>query len=215
MRAMDLKQVDRMFRVLPKEERYYAYFAQLVESVVEGCEYLCRFLREGADPVATVAQLKGAERRADDLTREIMIQLNKSFVTPIDREDIFALATALDDILGNAYSAASFAEATRFERPDEPLTGLADLLLQCARELEAAIVHLNDRDGIGAHTTTVHRLESEADERYIAALRALFAGSPDPLRVVRLKDLYARIESAIDRCKDAANILDGILLKNR
>jgi predicted phosphate transport protein (TIGR00153 family) len=212
---MDLKRVDRMFRVLPKEERYYAYFDQLVATVVEGCEYLCRFLGESADPVATVAQLKGAERRGDDLTREIMVQLNKSFVTPIDREDIFALATALDDILDDAYGAASFAEATGFSRPDEHLSGLADLLLHCARELHAAIEHLNDRDGIGEHSATVHRLESEADERYVASLRALYAGSPDPVRVVRLTDLYGRIEKAIDRCEDAANILDGIVLKNR
>jgi predicted phosphate transport protein (TIGR00153 family) len=212
---MDLKHVVRMLRVLPKAERYYVYFDQLIGSVVEGCEYLCRFLREGSDPVATVAQLKGAERRGDDLTREIMVQLNRSFVTPIDREDIFALATALDDILDAAYGAASFAEATGFERPDEHLNVLADLLLQCARELDAAIEHLNDGNGIGAHSSAVHRIEAEADERYIASLRALFAGSPAPLRVVRLKDLYERIEGAIDRCGDAANILDGIVLKNR
>jgi uncharacterized protein Yka (UPF0111/DUF47 family) len=87
--------------------------------------------------------------------------------------------------------------------------------LQCVRELAEAVEHLNTRDGIGAHTSAVHRLESEADERYVASLRALFAGTPDPIRVVRLKDLYARIESAIDRCEEAANILDGIVLKNR
>src|SRR5438874_12480485 len=86
IQAMDLKRVDKVFRVLPSEDRYYAYFDQLVGAVVEGCELLCRFLSEGTDPVATVAQLKAAERRGDDLTREIIVQLTKSFVTPIDRE---------------------------------------------------------------------------------------------------------------------------------
>lgn len=211
---MDLKRVDKVFRVLPKEERYYTYFDQLVSAVVEGCELLVRFLAEGSDPVATVAQLKAAERRGDDLTREIMTQLNKSFVTPIDREDIQALAAALDDILDHAYGAAAFAEATALGEADDHLRAFAEMLLRCARELDAAIEHLNDRDGIGAHSAAVHRTESEADERYTASLRALFAGSPDPLRVVRLKDLYARLEEAIDRCEDAANILDNIVLKN-
>jgi len=212
---MDLKHVDKMFRVLPKEERYYEYFDQLVGAVVEGSEYLCRFLREGVDPVAVVAQLKGAERRGEDLLREITVQLNKSFVTPIDREDIVALATTLDFIVDSTYRVASFAEATGFERPDEHLNGLADLLLHCVRELAQAVEHLNTREGIGAHTAAVHRLVSEANERYVASLRALFAHASDPIRVVRLKDLYVQIASAVERCKDAANILDGIVLKNR
>ena len=214
MGPMDLKRVDKVFRVLPKEERYYELFDQLVRAVVEGCENLHRFFSENVDPVASVAVTKAAERRGDDLTREILVQLLKSFVTPIDREDIHGLAKALDDILDDAYSAVSFAEATGLHEPDEHLRFLAETLLQCVRALDAAIEHLNDRNGITEHCARVHHLESEADQRYIGALRALFAGDPDPLRVVRLKELYALLESAIDRCKDAANILNTIVLKN-
>jgi predicted phosphate transport protein (TIGR00153 family) len=211
---MDLKRVDKVFRVLPKEERYYELFDQLVEAVVDGCEGLNEFFTGNVDPVASVAAIKGAEARGDDATREILTSLTRSFVTPIDREDIHALATALDDILDAAYGAASFAEASGLDERDEHLLSLSDALVQSVRALDAAIEHLNDQNGISAHCATVHHLEAEADKRYVAALRALFAGQPDPLRVVRLKELYGQLECAIDRCNDAANILKTIVLKN-
>jgi predicted phosphate transport protein (TIGR00153 family) len=214
MPPMDLKRVDKVFRVLPKEERYYELFDQLVGAVVEGCDGLHAYFSANVDAVASVAAIKAAERRGDDVTREILVSLNRSFVTPIDREDIQGLAKALDDILDDAYEAASFAEATGLSEHDEHLRFLADALEKCARALAGAIEHLNDRNGITEHCATVYHLEAEADMRYVAALRALFSGQPDPLRVVRLKDLYARIEGAIDRCNDAANILKSIVLKN-
>src|SRR5690349_21588572 len=138
---MDLKRVDRVFRILPKEERYYELFDQLAGAVVGGSELLVAGLAEGADLPKTVEALKAVERKGDDLTREIMARLQKSFVTPIDREDIFALSKALDDILDNTYSALSFAEISG-ARSDGHLRALADSLVACTRELHSSIVHL-------------------------------------------------------------------------
>lgn len=211
---MDLKRVDRVFRILPKEEKYYELFDVLVGAVVEGCELLeAYFAREGGE-APSVEALKAIERRGDETTREIMARLQKSFVTPIDRDDMHALATALDDILDAAYASASFAEDSALGAPDEHLVALSRTLLACVREIYDAVEHLNDRDGIGDHCAAVHRLETEADERYRAAVRDLFAGSPDPLRVIRLKELYERIEEAVDRSEDVANILETIVIKN-
>lgn len=211
---MDLKRVDRVFRILPKEEKYYELFDILVGAVVEGCELLEAYFGDGPEERPSVEALKAVERRGDETTREIMSRLQKSFVTPIDREDIDALAKALDDVLDDAYAAASFAEVAGLNGTNEHLKALTHSLLTTVRELYDAVEHLNDRDGIGEHCATVHRLESEADEQYKEALRALFSGTPDPMRVIRLKELYDRIEGAIDRCEDVANILDTIVIKN-
>jgi uncharacterized protein len=211
---MDLKGVDRVFRILPKEEKYYELFDVLVGAVVEGCELLEAYFREGRDETPSVEALKAIERRGDETTREIVARLQKSFVTPIDREDIHALAKALDDILDDAYAAASFAETTRLGAANEHLRALCRSLLTCVREIYDAVEHLNDRDGIGEHCAAVHRIESEADEQFRLALRDLFSGSPDPLQVIRLKELYERIEGAIDRSEDVANILETIVIKN-
>jgi len=211
---MDLKSVDKVFRILPKEEKYYELFDVLVGAVVEGCELLAAYFGDGAAETPSVEALKAIEHRGDETTHEIMTRLQKSFVTPIDREDIDALAKALDDVLDGAYAAANFAEATGFEGTDEHLTALCHSLLTCARELYDAVEHLNDRDGIGEHCATVHRVESEADAQFKVAMRALFSGSPDPLQVIRLKELYERIEGAVDRSEDVANILETIVIKN-
>ena len=210
---MDLKRVDRVFRILPKEERYYELFDQLAGAVVEGSELLVAGLAEGADLPKTVESLKAVERKGDDLTREIMARLQKSFVTPIDREDIFALSKALDDILDDTYSALSFAEISG-ARSDEHLRALAGSLVACARELHSSIDHLNDRNGISDHCARIHQIETRADGEYRDALRALFSGSPDPVDVVRRKELYQGIESAVDGCEDAANVLETIVVKN-
>jgi predicted phosphate transport protein (TIGR00153 family) len=214
MAAMDLKRVDRMFRILPKEERYYVLFDELVAAVLEGCELLVEAFADGADLPGVAASLKEVERRGDATTREIKTRLQKSFVTPIDREDIDALAGSLDDILDDAYAAVSFADVTGLAESDAPLQELCALLLASAKELRGAVEHLNDRDGISEHCETVHRLETDADDRFKAALRQLFAGASDPLRVIRLKELYERVEGAVDRTEQVANILETIVVKN-
>lgn len=211
---MDLKRVDRVFRILPKEEQYYKLFDSLVCSVVEGCELLTRHFADGADRASLVETIKAVERKGDDATREIMMRLQRSLVTPIDREDIQALATHLDDVLDEAYVAASFADVSGLADSNVHLQALSASLLACSRELAAAVEHLNNRDGISAHCSTVHELESTADDQYRTAMRALFAGAPDPIAVIRLKELYDRIEAGIDRCEDVANILEDIVAKN-
>lgn len=211
---MDLKRVDKVFRILPKEEKYYELFDVLVGAVVEGCELLDAYFGDAGGEAPSVEALKAIERRGDETTHEIMSRLQKSFVTPIDREDIQALAKALDDILDDAYAAASFAEVTALGAANEHLRALCRSLLACVREIYDAVEHLNDRDGIGAHCAAVHRVESEANEQFKAAMRDLFAGSPDPVQVIRLKELYERIEGAIDRSEDVATILESIVVKN-
>lgn len=211
---MDLKRVDRVFRILPKEERYYELFNTLVGAVVRGCDLLAQLFAESGDWSARVAELKTVEHAGDDATREIMALLQKSFVTPIDREDIDALATALDDILDGAYTAASFAELSSLPSSNDALRALSTSLAACAHEVSSAVEHLNDQDGISGHCASIHRLETEADAQYREAIRNLFSGSASPVDVIRLKELYECIEGSIDRCEDVANILERIVIKN-
>lgn len=214
MDLKDLKRVDRVFRILPKEERYYELFDDLVAAAVEACEIAASAFEKNADLSGAAHRLKEVERRADAMTCEIMARLQKSFVTPIDREDIHALARALDDVVDETFAAVSFADVTGLGAADAHLVGMCELLVGSIRETRGAIEHLNDRDGISEHCKTIHQLETEADDRYRAALRELFSGETDPLRVIRLKEVYERVENAVDRCEDIANILEAIVIKN-
>jgi predicted phosphate transport protein (TIGR00153 family) len=169
-----------------------------------------------ADVVALPAcqqELKDLEHQGDEITHEIVLTLNRTFVTPFDHEDIYALASGLDDILDYIEEVADTANLYGITTIPEPARELARLLAQAVAQLEQAIGKLESGKGIDEHSAEVHRLEDVGDSTSRRAIAELFR-SQQPLEVIKLKDLYGLLEDALDRCETVANVLEGIATKN-
>jgi uncharacterized protein Yka (UPF0111/DUF47 family) len=176
------------------------------------------FLEQGladATNLSTLQQeIKNLEHQGDELTYEIVSTLNRTFVTPFDHEDIYALAAGLDDILDYIEEIADTTNLYGITTIPEPARELARLLVQAVEQLEQAIGKLESRKGGEEHGTEIHRLEDVGDSTARHAIAELFSGHLPPLEVIKLKDLYVLLEDALDRCEQVANVLEGIVVKN-
>ncbi len=159
-------------------------------------------------------KIKDLEHQGDELTYEIVSTLNRTFVTPFDHEDIYALASGLDDILDYIEEVADTANLYGITTIPEPARELARLLAQAVAHLEQAIGKLESGKGMDEHSAEVHRLEDVGDSTSRHAIAELFSGQRQPLEVIKLKDLYDLLENALDRCETVANVLEGIATKN-
>jgi len=154
------------------------------------------------------------EQDGDRITHDIIQRVNQTFVTPIDREDIFALASALDDIVDFTEEVADFLGLYKIEAPMTQAQGLASILLQAARQISEAMPRLRGFKDLSQYTTEIHRLENDGDRVVREGMAALFDRGIDPMVVIRWKDIYERLEAAIDATEKVANILAGIIIKN-
>ena len=204
-----------LFNFLPKEEQYFSTFTQMTSTIFDASRVLKDMLSDqGADYAGYLVQLKELEHRCDELTHAVSMRLNKSFITPFDREDIYLLSSALDDVVdlmddaGRAMVMYGVAEATPHARQ------FADVIQRMAVQLHEAVSTLSRPNGITPRLVEMHRLENEGDEIYHAALAELFRGAPDPLHVIKWKDIYEKLEATIDRCETVANIIESITIKH-
>ena len=156
-----------------------------------------------------------AEQEGDRVTHEIIKRLNSTFVTPIDREDIYGLATQLDDIVDYIEEVADFLGLYRIEAPMEQAQELAAILSQASRAVAGAIPRLRSFRDIHHYTVEINRLENDGDRVVRQALASLFERGIDPMMVIRWKDIFERLEDAIDSTETAVNIMAGIIIKNR
>jgi uncharacterized protein len=155
------------------------------------------------------------EQEGDRITHDIIQRLNQTFVTPIDREDIYALASQLDDIVDYIEEAADFLGLYRIEAPMAQAQELGRILREACRAVADAIPRLRGFQDVRHYTVEINRLENDGDRVIRAALAALFDdGGIDPMLVIRWKDIYERLEAAIDATETTANIIEGILIKN-
>jgi predicted phosphate transport protein (TIGR00153 family) len=171
-------------------------------------------LTDGADLVSYQREIKNLEHQGDGITQEIVLTLNRTFVTPFDHEDIYALASGLDDILDYIEEVADTANLYRITIIPQPARELASLLARAVAELDQAIGKLESGRGIEEHSAEVHRLEDTGDSTSRRAIAELFHNQHSPLEVIKLKDLYGLLEDALDRCETVANVLEGIATKN-
>ena len=155
-----------------------------------------------------------AEQEGDRITHDIIKRLNQTFVTPIDREDIYGLASALDDVVDFTEEAADFLILYKVEAPMEQSVRLAEVLLQACRQIAEAMPRMRGFKDISHYTVEVNRLENDGDRISREAMAALFDDGIDPMVVIRWKDIYERLEQAIDATERVANILEGIVIKN-
>jgi len=200
--------------LVPRERRFYDLFEQQAASIVAASEILRRVLANGCDREALRAEIKEWEHRGDEVTHEIVRTLNRTFVTPFDREDIYALSSGLDDILDYVDEVATTIVLYRIATIPEAARRMGDLVLDAAREVQQAVGKLERQTGLEPHWIEIHRIENVGDTVSREAIADLFDGTVPPLEVVKLKDLYGLLESGLDRCEDVANVIESITIKN-
>jgi uncharacterized protein Yka (UPF0111/DUF47 family) len=204
----------RVPSLIPRERRFYELFEQQAAVIVRSADLLERAFADVANLPARQREIKDLEHQGDELTHEIVRTLNRTFVTPFDHEDIYALASGLDDILDYIEEVADTTNLYGITTIPEPARELAGLLAQAVVQLEQAIGKLESGKEGDEHGVEVHRLEDVGDSTSRRAIAELFSGQHLPLEVIKLKDLYGLLEDALDRCETVANVLEGITTKN-
>jgi len=202
------------FRLIPREEKFFADFITLADRIVSGATLLERML--ASDPPAwdTALQIKQIESECDALTHNIIQRLNSTFVTPIDREDIHALAKSLDDVMDAIDAAAAVTRRYRMAQLRYGARELASLTWQSAMQVKVAVEALEKRKEVHQLAVEVNRLENAADDVHDEALRRLFDEERDALTVIKWKEVLDLLEQATDRCEDCANVLEGVVVKH-
>ena len=198
----------------PKEREFYDLFEEAAANVVRAAELLDRMLREWPESAPLAREVLIAEQEGDRITHDIIQRLNQTFVTPLDREDIIALASALDDIVDYTEEVADFLGLYRIEAPMDQSLQLASVLLQACRQVAQALPRLRTLGDISHFTVEIHRLENDGDRIVREALASLFERGIDPMMVIRWKDIFERLEEAIDATETVANVLQNIVIKN-
>jgi predicted phosphate transport protein (TIGR00153 family) len=199
----------------PREREFFDLFEEAGANIVRASELLERMLGQWPDGAELAREVVVCEQEGDRITHDIIQRLNSTFVTPIDREDIYALASALDDVVDFVEEVSDFLTLYRIEAPMDQATELARILSQSSRAIADAIPRLRTFRDIHHYTVEVNRLENDGDRVVRQALASLFERGIDPMLVIRWKDIFERLEDGIDATETVANILEGIVIKNR
>ena len=206
-------QLSKLFA--PKEREFFDLFEEAGANIVRGAELLERMIAEWPDNAELGRDVLVCEQEGDRITHDIIQRLNSTFVTPFDREDIYGLASALDDIIDFIEEVADFLSLYRIEAPMDKATEMARILHQATRAVAGAIPRLRTFKDIHHYTVEINRLENDGDRVLREALASLFERGIDPMLVIRWKDIFERLEDGIDAAETVANILEGIVIKNQ
>jgi len=197
-----------------RDTQYFDLFEAAATNVVRAAELLEQMLAGWPETQSLARDILVCEQDGDRITHDIIQRLNQTFVTPIDREDILELASALDDIADFTEEVADFLGLYKIEAPMDQALRLAEILVYATRQIAQAMPRLREFGDISHFTIEIHRLENDGDRVTREAIAALFDHGIDPMTVIRWKDIYERLESAIDATEQTANILGGIVIKN-
>ena len=200
---------------LPKEDQYFDLFNQMTVYISDAARELRDMLNDKNPDFAGYAQrIKGLEHACDELTHSVSTRLNKSFITPFDREDIYMMSSALDDIVDLIDDASRAIVIFDVREITDHARDLADVIGRMADQLKEIVGTLQRPKNITPRLVEIHRLENEGDDIYHAAIADLFHDSPDPLTVIKWKEIYEKLEAAIDRCENVANIIESVIIKH-
>jgi predicted phosphate transport protein (TIGR00153 family) len=202
--------------LIPREDKFYRLFEQAAANVLRGAQLLNDLLTNFTDVAAKVKMIQSAEHEGDTLTHEIFEQLNRSFVTPLDREDIAAIAKALDDVLDYIEASADAFQLYDIDEPTSASIELGTLILQAAEQVYKAILtmrHRKQAKQTREAVVEINRIENLADQVYRGAMSSLFRQA-DAVRIIKWKQVYDYLEQATDLCEDVGDVLQGVLLKN-
>lgn len=201
-------------RILPRDEKFYDMFTELAKRLTGSANLLHELFQSPADLDSKVSQIKGLEHEADNITHDIIDRIDRTFVTPFDREDIHELASELDDVIDLIDGAARRAQIFRIHRTRPPAVVLSEVLARAGTMVEEGVRDMKNAKHVYAVSEKLKVLEEEGDAVYHQAMGALFAEGSDALEVIKWKDLYDKVEDALDRCEDVGNVLQSIALKN-
>jgi uncharacterized protein len=202
------------FRLIPREEKFYKDFQALADELKKGAALLEEMLAPDRPVWDKAEEIKEVEHKCDFLTHEVIQRLNRTFVTPIDREDIHALARSLDDVMDAIDASAALIRLYRLDSVRYGARELAHIVSVSTHQLRLALDALEHHTGIITHAVEINRLENEADRTHQQAVSRLFDDERDPLLVMKWKETLDFLEDATDRCEDVANVLEGVVVKH-
>ena len=199
---------------LPKERVFFDLFEEAAANIHKSAELLVKLFDTYPDNPHLAGEVLRCEQQGDRITHDIIHHLHQTFVTPIDREDIYDLSSALDDIADYTEEAADFLGLYRVKRVPKHAKLLTQVLAQATYQIQEAMPRLRKFKDLRHYTVEINRLENEGDRITREALALLFADEQDPMTVIRWKDIFDRLECAVDATEHVANILEGIVIKN-
>ncbi len=200
-------------RFRPADTSFYDYFAQSARHLVDGAALLAEMLADGADREVIAQKMRDAEHAADETTHDIVRRVNTTFVTPFDREDIYSLASGLDDVMDFMDEAVDLVLLYEVEKLPKELANQVEVLQRCAELTAEAMPRLQTMKGLDEYWIEINRLENAGDKSYRRILAKLFGGKYGALEVLKLKDIVESLEAAIDAFETVANIVEQIAVK--
>jgi uncharacterized protein len=204
-----------MFRLIPREEKFFEFFEKAANNILEGARVLVQMTEEGsANFQERWKRLEELEHVGDKITHQIIRKLNRTFITPIDREDIHSLAVALDDVMDLIEASAARMSLYKIKQATEEAGQLARIILKSAEEIVKAVSNLERMDDVMEHCIEINRLENVADDISREAIAGLFDKGHDPMDVIKWKEIYEMMETTTDQCEDVANIVESVALKS-
>jgi predicted phosphate transport protein (TIGR00153 family) len=200
--------------LVPRDTVFFDLFNQAGQNTLRAARLLQEMLENWPDETGLARDILLAEQEGDRITQELIQRLNSASVTPLDSEDIYGLATKLDDIVDYVEETADFMVLYQIEAPMEQAIRMAGVLVKSCEQLAEALQRLRGFTDLEQYWIEIHRLENEGDRLYRDAVASLFANGIDPMVVIRWKDLFGVLERAVDATETAAHILEGIVIKN-
>ena len=202
------------FRLIPREEKFYSDFQALASELQEGARLLEAMVAPDRPVWEQADAIKKVEHKCDSITHEVIQRLNRTFVTPLDREDIHALARTLDDVMDAIDAAAAVIRLYRLNTVRFGARELAQIITASTAQIRPALDALEQHKGLITHAVEINRLENEADRVHQQAVSQLFEDERDPIMVIKWKETLDFLEAATDRCEDVANVLEGVMVKH-
>ena len=200
--------------LVPQEREYFRLFSEFAAILDQAAQLLAKLMNDYRDPKSVARQQVELEHVGDKIVHDIVKRLNKTFITPLDREDIYDLAATLDEVLDSIEATADMLVVYRIDKPTTHAIEQAVVLAQQTAVLRIALAGLEKRKGLDEHWIEINRLENDGDRLYRDAVAELFDGDMRCTDIIKWKDIYATLERARDQCEDVANIVESIVLKN-
>jgi predicted phosphate transport protein (TIGR00153 family) len=202
------------FSLIPKKNIFFTQFSQHAQNSLEAAQALEKLLSDFTDVEVKVRDIHAIEHYGDKLTHEIMRELNETFVTPLDREDIAGLASKIDDVADVCHDVSELLLMYTIKKVRPGAIRQAKTLVTAAAEMSTMINNLQSLKNLDSHFIKMHTFENEGDQIFREAVAELFASEHDAIEIIKWKDLHSLIEIALDRCEDVANIVETIKIKH-
>jgi predicted phosphate transport protein (TIGR00153 family) len=202
------------FRLIPREERFFDDFVALAEQIQRGAALLLEMLAPDQPLWDKADEIKEVEHKCDFLTHQVIQRLHRTFVTPLDREDIHSLARSLDDVMDAIDASAAIIRLYHITTVRPDARELGRIIFASTEQVVKAMKALERRTGVAETAVEINRLENEADRAHQVAVRALFEQERDPIVIIKWKEILDFLEDATDRCEDVANVLEGVVVKH-